>query len=86
MVEVDWMRFYAMHDDELNRLVHGKKLMTNEDAVRTGLLRCKYLYFLIFLALVPVFVLFNYFADSLPISLINYIFSSAWTGSRVGCC
>ena len=56
-VEVDWKKFYAMRDEDLNRLVHGKRLLTNEEAVQTGLLRCKYLDFLIFLISIPVFVL-----------------------------
>ena len=48
VVEVDWLSFYAMQEEELDRLIRGKRLLTNDEAVCTGLLACKYLIFLRF--------------------------------------
>ena len=42
---VDWVRFYGIRDEELDRQLNGRKLLSNEEAVQTGLLLCKYFAF-----------------------------------------
>ena len=44
-VVVDWDRFYSMRDEELDQKIGSCKLLSNQEAVQTGLLMCKYFVF-----------------------------------------
>ena len=41
-VVIDWDRFYSLRDEELDQKIGTRKLMSNQEAVQTGLLTCKY--------------------------------------------
>ena len=41
-VVIDWDRFYSLRDEELDQKIGTRKLMSNQEAVLTGLLACKY--------------------------------------------
>ena len=42
---IDWKRFYETRDDDLDRWIGTRKLLSNQEAVCTGLLLCKYFAF-----------------------------------------
>ena len=42
---IDWKRFYETRDDDLDRWIGTRKLLSNQEAVSTGLLLCKYFVF-----------------------------------------
>ena len=43
---IDWERFYETRDEDLDRWIGTRKLLSNREAVQTGLLLCKYFAFL----------------------------------------
>ena len=45
VVVIDWEKFYAIGEEEMDFAIQGHRLLTNKEAVLTGLLTCKYLHF-----------------------------------------
>ena len=39
---IDWRRFYETRDEDLDRWIGTRKLLSNQEAVGTGLLLCEY--------------------------------------------
>ena len=39
---IDWRRFYETRDEDLDRWIGTRKLLSNQEAVWTGLLLCEY--------------------------------------------
>ena len=81
---IDWKRFYEMRDDDLDRWIGTRKLLSNQEAVNTGLLLCKYFVFVAFfqsaLFLISLFVI----VWGQTISMI-IVFSFVRIGRRAGC-
>ena len=82
-VVVDWDRFYSMRDEELDQKIGNRKLLSNQEAVQTGLLMCKYLVFDAFFEGMKFFVSLRRRGGN-PIVFITVISSPTRAGRRVG--